>query len=459
MLRRPRTKNAAVTANKKLKKKSTSIAGGNDQHFQRQPLLPEIPKQTEGVAASRIESDKRARELKSAHSMSSAARKKGKTIGLSKSYSDTLVARLSGLSLSEPASKKQTSKSSKGKRYYSTLFVKGVEDIADLIKTKRCTNIIVMAGAGISTPSGIPDFRTPGTGLYDNLAEYNLPDPSAIFDIQYFNYNPKPFFHLAKELYPGNYSPNFVHFFVRMLDEKKQLLRIFTQNIDALERAAGIPDSKLIEAHGSFATATCRKCRAKYNGSDLQDDVMRQVVPICRREGCTGIVKPDIVFFGEDLPKKFFEYPKHFAKCDLLIVLGTSLEVYPFAGLVEEVSKSAPRILINREVVGPFVKRRKRPNDIVVKGDIVESVRHLARLLGWTEAIEMLLSQEKSSRVGTLHPRFDCKPSVPGKVEPEIPVGMDAPERKENVNDNVSSRTSDDVNLFEIETSSMKKET
>ena len=143
----------------------------------------------------------------------------------------------------------------------------------------------------------------------------------------------------------------------------------------------------------------------------------------------------------------------------MLIVLGTSLEVYPFAGLVEEVSKSAPRILINREVVGPFVKRRKRPNDIVVKGDIVESVRHLARLLGWTEAIEMLLSQEKSSRVGTLHPRFDCKPSVPGKVEPEIPVGMDAPERKENVNDNVSSRTSDDVNLFEIETSSMKKET
>lgn len=107
-----------------------------------------------------------------------------------------------------------------------------------------------------------------------------------------------------------------------------------------------------------------------------------------------GIIKPDIVFFGEDLPKKFFEYPKHFTKCDLLIVLGTSLEVYPFAGLVDEVSRSTPRILINRDIVGPFVRRKKRPNDVVVKGDIVESVRHLVQLLGWTESIEFLMKKE-----------------------------------------------------------------
>ena len=185
-----------------------------------------------------------------------------------------------------------------------------------------------------------------------------------------------------------------------------------------------------------------------------------------------GIVKPDIVFFGEDLPKKFFEYPKHFAKCDLLIVLGTSLEVYPFAGLVEEVRKSAPRILINREVVGPFVKRRKRPNDVVVKGDIVEGVRYLARLLGWTEAIEMLLSQEKSGKSGAFYPGMVCKPSVPGKNESEKSVGTDAYEQtcpgksievtnggKERFDDNVCSRTSEDENLFQLGTSSMKKET
>ena len=79
-------------------------------------------------------------------------------------------------------------------------------------------------------------FRTPGTGLYDNLAEYNLPDPTSVFDLHFFNYDPKPFFRLAKELYPGNFPPNYVHYFVRTLHEKKLLLRMYTQNIDALER-------------------------------------------------------------------------------------------------------------------------------------------------------------------------------------------------------------------------------
>ena len=99
------------------------------------------------------------------------------------------------------------------------------------------------------------------------------------------------------------------------------------------------------------------------------------------------MIKPNIVFFHEDLPRKFFEYPKDFAKCDLLIVLGTSLEVYPFAGLVEEVSKSTPRLLINREIVGPFKKKVRRSNDAVIKGDIVDGVEKLVKALDWTESI------------------------------------------------------------------------
>ena len=83
-------------------------------------------------------------------------------------------------------------------------------------------------------------FRSPGTGLYDNLAEYNLPDPTSVFDLHFFNYDPKPFFRLAKELYPGNFPPNYVHHFVRMLHEKNLLLRMYTQNIDALERGKNI---------------------------------------------------------------------------------------------------------------------------------------------------------------------------------------------------------------------------
>ena len=81
-----------------------------------------------------------------------------------------------------------------------------------------------------------PSSRTPGTGLYDNLQQYKIPDPTAIFDITFFVHNPKPFLILAKELYPGRYQPNTVHHFVRLLQEKDVLLRNYTQNIDGLER-------------------------------------------------------------------------------------------------------------------------------------------------------------------------------------------------------------------------------
>uniref|UniRef100_A0A8C0FWL0 Sirtuin 3 n=1 Tax=Chelonoidis abingdonii TaxID=106734 RepID=A0A8C0FWL0_CHEAB len=80
-----------------------------------------------------------------------------------------------------------------------------LQDVAELIQKKECHRMVVMAGAGISTPSGIPDFRSPGSGLYSNLQQYNIPYPEAIFEIAYFFHNPKPFFTLAKELYPGNY--------------------------------------------------------------------------------------------------------------------------------------------------------------------------------------------------------------------------------------------------------------
>ncbi len=79
--------------------------------------------------------------------------------------------------------------------------------------------------------------RTPGTGLYDNLQQYKIPDPASIFDITFFAHNPRPFFALAKELYPGRYSPNPVHYFVRLLQERGLLLRNYTQNIDGLERS------------------------------------------------------------------------------------------------------------------------------------------------------------------------------------------------------------------------------
>ncbi|CAH2276262.1 NAD-dependent deacetylase sirtuin-3, mitochondrial isoform X3 [Pelobates cultripes] len=144
---------------------------------------------------------------------------------------------------------KLTKKVPEEKLNQSTIKYRDMSDIADLILKNRCRKIIVITGAGISTPSGIPDFRTPGSGLYDNLKKYNIPYPEAIFEIDYFSYNPRPFFALAKELYPGKYKPNIVHYFVKLLYDKGLLLRCYTQNIDGLERhATGMHDYRYMRS-------------------------------------------------------------------------------------------------------------------------------------------------------------------------------------------------------------------
>ena len=139
------------------------------------------------------------------------------------------------------------------------------EGIIKYIKDGKAQNIITLAGAGISTSAGIPDFRTPGSGLYDNLQKYNLPSPEAIFSIEFFKENPEPFFSLAKELYPGNFTPTPSHYFIKLLHSKGLLLRHYTQNIDTLERVSGLPEEVVVEAHGTFHTSHCLKCKQEYS--------------------------------------------------------------------------------------------------------------------------------------------------------------------------------------------------
>ncbi|XP_051885495.1 NAD-dependent protein deacetylase sirtuin-3, mitochondrial isoform X2 [Pristis pectinata] len=272
--------------------------------------------------------------------------------------------------------------------------VQSLQDITRLILSKKCSKVVVMCGAGISTPSGIPDFRSAGSGLYDNLQQYDLPYPEAIFDINYFAHNPKPFFALAKQLYPGHCKPNYIHYFVRLLHQKGLLLRMYTQNIDGLERRAGIPPEKLVEAHGSFATATCTVCRERFTWERLRGDVMEGKVPHCSL--CSGVIKPDIVFFGEQLPRNFYQHLIDFPFADLLIILGTSLEVEPFASLSEMVRNSVPRILINQDVVGSLTRNPLRTRDVVELGDVVRGVKRFSDLLGWDDDVNELLTREHS---------------------------------------------------------------
>jgi NAD-dependent histone deacetylase SIR2 len=269
----------------------------------------------------------------------------------------------------------------------NVLSARSLSAVADYIKSGQCKRVVVLTGAGISTAAGIPDFRSPKTGLYSNLARLNLPYPEAVFDISFFRENPDPFYVLAKELYPGKFFPTVSHAFIALLAKKGLLHMLFTQNIDCLERRAGVPADKIIEAHGSFATQRCIECKTEYPGKDMEDHVMMGKVPRCVDADCKGLVKPDIVFFGEMLPKAFDNNAHQTALADLVLIAGTSLSVYPFAGLPDMAKHSTPRVLFNMERVGHL---GTRPDDVLELGSCDESMRKLAAELGWGDELEAL---------------------------------------------------------------------
>lgn len=226
-----------------------------------------------------------------------------------------------------------------------------LDDAVKLLRT--CKKIIVLTGAGVSVSCGIPDFRS-RNGIYARLSkDYpDLPDPQAMFDINYFRRDPRPFFKFAKEIYPGLFQPSSSHRFIKLLEKQGKLLRNYTQNIDTLEHAAGIKN--VITCHGSFATATCTICRYKVDASVIKEDIFKQTIPYCpvcpAELGTRGIMKPDIVFFGEGLSDEFHEcMTSDKGICDLLIVIGSSLKVRPVAMIPSSIPMNVPQILINRE--------------------------------------------------------------------------------------------------------------
>ena len=286
--------------------------------------------------------------------------------------------------------------------------------IAKLIEDPDA-QVVVMAGAGVSTSAGIPDFRTPGTGLYDNLQEYGLPYPEAIFDLGFYRSNPKPFQRLCRELWPGNFAPTPTHAFFKVLHDKGKLVRCYTQNIDSLEHQAGLPKEQIVAAHGNFDAA-----HVVGSGRAVPVEEVREAAfgdgaawdALAARHG--GLVKPSIVFFGEALPHRFFELaPYDMRKCTLLLVLGTSLAVHPFAGLVGEVDEGTPRLLVNREKVGEWFSLPNgfrfdhddggsSSSDGFYQGDTDTAVRELCELLGWTGELQAVVDATAKLKVSCL---------------------------------------------------------
>ncbi|GMM36605.1 NAD-dependent histone deacetylase [Saccharomycopsis crataegensis] len=240
-----------------------------------------------------------------------------------------------------------------------------IDEAAEKIKSSK--NILVLTGAGISTSLGIPDFRS-SKGFYSMLSDMNLSDPQEVFDLNTFREDPSIFYSIAHMVLPpeDKYTP--LHAFIKLLQDKNKLLRNYTQNIDNLEGVAGISPDKIIQCHGSFATATCRTCKFKVPGNKIFPEIRNKELPICpncsvKRKRLAdndklgydlsyGVMKPDITFFGEDLPQRFHESIKRDIRdCDLLICVGTSLKVAPVSEIVNKVPESVPQILINKDPV------------------------------------------------------------------------------------------------------------
>lgn len=262
-----------------------------------------------------------------------------------------------------------------------------IESIANKISNGQASRIVVLSGAGISTAAGVPDFRSPLTGLYDKLQRLKLPYPEALFSIQYFRHSPELFYALAGARHPRHLKPTVSHSFLALLAKKGLLHKHFTQNVDCLDRAAGVPQDKTFLVHGSWASQHCSRCQKPYPDEEMSKAVESGSVPRCQSDDCDAPVKPDIVFYGESIHKDFTVEEQKVKEADLLIVIGTSLKVYPFAGLAELAEEGVPRVLINAVKAGQI---GSRPDDVFFLGDCDEQVRKLADALGWRDELEAL---------------------------------------------------------------------
>lgn len=295
--------------------------------------------------------------------------------------------------------------------------ITSLAEVANLISA--ASSIVVLTGAGISVSCGIPDFRSRG-GLYDTVRDkYGLPDPEIIFDLTEFHDDPTVFYSFAKHVMPPpSLSPSPTHYFIAQLAARSKLLRVYSQNIDGLESRAGVPDNQLLLCHGSFLSASCTlsTCDASVPGSQIVDHVLTGDVPQCDKcmkrhenkqrkrrktsrsgksksrrsfsahfdddddEPDIGVMKPDIVFFGEKLPSRVSaSINRDVRKADLVLVIGTSLTVEPVASIPRHFERSVPRILINQQPV-------KHSFNVELIGDCDIIIRHIADALNWPDA-------------------------------------------------------------------------
>jgi NAD-dependent deacetylase len=212
-----------------------------------------------------------------------------------------------------------------------------IKKLTELIE--KSNYITALTGAGISTLSGIPDFRGGNNPIWNRYPQ------DKVFNPLYFKESPQMFFDFLREILNKEYQPNIAHFFLKFLEEKKKLKAIITQNIDGLHKLAG--SKNVYELHGSIFSSHCLKCGQAYNYEEFLKKLFKEKVVSCK---CSGVIKPDIVFFGEMLPPEDLNMAIYNAShSDLMLVIGTSLVVQPAAFMpMYTLNNGGNIVLINR---------------------------------------------------------------------------------------------------------------
>ncbi len=233
---------------------------------------------------------------------------------------------------------------------------------------RRARRGVVLTGAGISTPSGIPDFRSPSSGLW---AQH---DPLEVASLQAFRHHPDRFFAWVRPLLETilQAEPNAAHRAVASLEHAGHFAGVVTQNIDGLHQKAG--SQRVVEVHGSLDTATCTQCYRTYSSADFLPAFLETgEVPRCPH--CGGVLKPDVVLFGEQLPWQAWEEAQALAReSDLMLIAGSSLAVMPVARLpVEAANHGAAVIIVNQTPT--YMDARA---DVVLQGDVADILPAIA---------------------------------------------------------------------------------
>jgi NAD-dependent deacetylase len=243
--------------------------------------------------------------------------------------------------------------------------------LVELVGAAR--SVVALTGAGISVPSGIPDFRTPRTGLWANI------DPMAVAHIDAFRSDPVRFWAFYGERFAtlGAKQPNGAHRALVAMEAAGCLDAVITQNIDMLHRKAG--SEQLLEVHGSIAACSCPRCAGGVALEEVRARIAGEADGVPRCERCRGPLKPGVVLFGEMLDERTLERARELcAGAELLLCIGTSLEVHPVAGLPLLSVRGGGRLAIITQGSTPLDELA----DVRLRGDVAVELGELAAALG-----------------------------------------------------------------------------